>query len=565
MNSVLGDVSTGSGGVDLTLLTGREVKIGLQAGINTQGAWGVAIGNKAGENTQGVSALSIGEMAGRNNQKTHAIAIGVSAGSTTQGAHAIAIGTYAGKTSQAPNSIVLNATGFTDLNNTVENSLVIKPVRATDVNSHILTYNDTTGEISKSTIAQVQTSILTNPTLTGNVSLPITTTYNGQNLGTLIGSGGGGGTGTLPYLLNNITSVAVGTNAGTTQGDASVAIGVEAGTNQTGYSVALGYQAGKTNQKIATVAVGDMAGMNTQSAGGVAVGSSAGQNTQGPNAVALGYTAGNSSQGENAIAIGNKAGLNNQAPNSIILNASGVELNTSVSGFIVKPVRATDVNSHILTYNDTTGEISKSTIAQVQANLLADLIARVEALEGGAPPSTTQEASKVSPKFTDLTTIETNVDWPDAGWRVSSGTTISSGFPAWKAFDKTTAGGNAWLCEQNEFSGSTGLPTGSDGGVWLRIDFPSTYMMDSFSIYTESLATPLDWELQGSNDLFSSFTVVQFYSKSAWSVATTYNFTVTNTHIAFQNWRLFFRKKVTTTTETFISIGELSFTTKAKL
>lgn len=75
-----------------------------------------------------------------------------------EGQTKIKIGFNAGLTNQAANSIVLNATG-TALNNTITQSTVIKPIRADAVNSHILSYNDTSGEIIKSTIAQVKTAV----------------------------------------------------------------------------------------------------------------------------------------------------------------------------------------------------------------------------------------------------------------------------------------------------------------------------------------------------------------------------------------------------------------------
>lgn len=72
----------------------------------------------------------------------------------------IKIGKNAGVT-QAPNSIILNATGDVLNNNAMNDNgtCVIAPIRAQPVASHFLTYDDTTKEIVKSTVAQVQSAV----------------------------------------------------------------------------------------------------------------------------------------------------------------------------------------------------------------------------------------------------------------------------------------------------------------------------------------------------------------------------------------------------------------------
>jgi hypothetical protein len=232
--------------------------------------------------------------------------------------------------------------------------------------------------------------------------------YVGNALGQLTAVGTAGAT-TWALLgdKNNASgpaSIALGTNAGTSQGNSAIAIGY--GTAYSGQSanaialgfaagygnqqanaiaigtasgyttqgdsaVAIGYQAGNTTQGAFAVAVGSQTGLTTQGADAVAVGNSAGLDSQRASAVAVGVLSGRLSQGNSAVAIGAYAGRTNQANNSIILNATGTDLNqTTANTFTVKPVRAvTSVTFAAPTsgsvpagfspmyYNPTTGEI----------------------------------------------------------------------------------------------------------------------------------------------------------------------------------------------------------------
>lgn len=126
------------------------VAIGTQAGNNTQGSDAVAIGQDAGKTTQGLGATAVGSGAATTNQGASAVALGVIAGLENQGAQAVAIGSGAGFSNQAANSIVLNATGSV-LNNTQEDSLVIKPIR-NDTMTTILGYNAGTGEVTHNAV-----------------------------------------------------------------------------------------------------------------------------------------------------------------------------------------------------------------------------------------------------------------------------------------------------------------------------------------------------------------------------------------------------------------------------
>jgi hypothetical protein len=217
--------------------------------------------------------------------------------------------------------------------------------------------------------------------------------YVGNALGNLNLVGGGGGNTTWATLgdKNNAsgpTAIALGQNAGVSQGTQTVAIGATAGnstqgnqavaigsaagsTTQGNNAIAIGRQAGFQDQGLQTVAIGTFAGASTQGNNSVAIGRSAGVTSQGANSIAIGNSAGQTNQGLNSIAIGPEAGLSNQANNSIILNASGGSLGqTTANTFTVKPVRSvTSVTFAAPTagsipagfspmyYNPTTGEI----------------------------------------------------------------------------------------------------------------------------------------------------------------------------------------------------------------
>jgi hypothetical protein len=178
-------------------------------------------------------------------------------------------------------------------------------------------------------------------------------------------------------------AVAFGQNAGTTgQGAQAVAIGDSAGYNNQGaYGVAIGYGAGNVSQGQVAIAIGLNAGISNQGYNGIAIGGSAGSG-QGQYAIAMGYDTGGqqgnfsiaignqagkgntSAIGVNSIAIGNKAGFETAAANSIILNASGLNLSSAVSGLFVDPVRYTNVQDStydgLVFYNASTKEVRYS-------------------------------------------------------------------------------------------------------------------------------------------------------------------------------------------------------------
>ena len=170
---------------------------------------------------------------------------------------------------------------------------------------------------------------------------------------------------------------------------------------------------------------------------------------------------------------------------------------------------------------------------------------------------------KVSPKFITNTTIETNTDWPNDGWAVS---TDSTSFPAYKAFNKIIAQEDYWI-SGNEFSTSTGLPAGADGGAWLMMQFPEPYMLQSYAWAPHpndygfadfSVAT--EWKLQGSTTgQLTDFTTVGSYEKTDWlfnSIKVSFDVPA---HQPYKYWRVFFTKSNNKLT---VSVADLEFTTK---
>jgi hypothetical protein len=126
-------------------------------------------------------------------------------------------------------------------------------------------------------------------------------------------------------------------------------------------TIAIGASAGQLNQVQGAIAIGYYAGETSQQTNAIAIGYYAGLTNQGNNSVAFGTNAGLTNQGNTSIAIGYHAGETNQSDQSIILNANGTPLNTSNSGFYVRPVRSDNANvAYSLYYNTTTNELTYS-------------------------------------------------------------------------------------------------------------------------------------------------------------------------------------------------------------
>lgn len=136
------------------------VAIGTDAGRDNQGDDSVAIGVESGGGGQGTSAVAIGVLAASSSQGDNSVAIGVYAGTTNQGNSAVAIGNRAGYQNQHDNSIVLNATGSI-LDSPAASSFTVKPVRRTQSSGNLLAYSDSTGEITYSNVTVTSTGNLT--------------------------------------------------------------------------------------------------------------------------------------------------------------------------------------------------------------------------------------------------------------------------------------------------------------------------------------------------------------------------------------------------------------------
>jgi hypothetical protein len=125
--------------------------------------------------------------------------------------------------------------------------------------------------------------------------------------------------------------------------------------------IALGLDAG-TSQGLGAVAIGALAGNAGQATAAIAIGGGAATTNQGACAVALGQSAGISDQGVEALALGSQAGTTNQAACSIVINASGAPLeNTTSNTTVIKPVRDGGVGLPAgfkqVAYNPVTGEL----------------------------------------------------------------------------------------------------------------------------------------------------------------------------------------------------------------
>jgi hypothetical protein len=149
--------------VPLNIVANTYVALGTGAGGATQSQTAVAIGVNAGNVSQDYYTVAIGIGAGRDTQLAGAIAIGAEAGGNSQGTYGIAIGFRAGRTNQASNTIILNATGA-NLNATTANTLTVAPIRNTTGTDGLLQYNNTTKEVSYSSI------LGGNLTVTGNIT-----------------------------------------------------------------------------------------------------------------------------------------------------------------------------------------------------------------------------------------------------------------------------------------------------------------------------------------------------------------------------------------------------------
>lgn len=177
-------------------------------------------------------------------------------------------------------------------------------------------------------------------------------------------------------IIFNASGSSTGSNAFTFDKTNSVVYANDLRINNN--AIHLGLFAGTVNQNYSAVAIGNSAGRNVQNNKSIAIGFNAGYINQGTgyksyaginstgSSIAIGEYAGYTEQGNNSIAIGRGAGYQNQYPGSIILYASDLPtdfgyLTSTAAGFYVKPIRAVDGNTQILTWSNSNGEIVSTT------------------------------------------------------------------------------------------------------------------------------------------------------------------------------------------------------------
>jgi hypothetical protein len=149
---------------------------------------------------------------------------------------------------------------------------------------------------------------------------------------------------------HSIGNVNLGYNAGVGANENSTNIGNETGLNCGSNCVNLGVQAGYQNCLANAINIGNGAGISKSGLNSISIGTLAGSSVLG------------GINGTSSICIGQSAGQGDVGDNSIIINGTGLPLDTLETGaLIVKPIREiNNLNSNILAYNTTTGEITSN-------------------------------------------------------------------------------------------------------------------------------------------------------------------------------------------------------------
>jgi hypothetical protein len=181
---------------------------------------------------------------------------------------------------------------------------------------------------------------------------------------TISATGGGGGGVTQIIAGTGVTVSPVGgTGAVTVNATAPTWATLGDKDNASGPTdIALGLDAG-FSQGLGAIAIGALAGNAGQATAAIAIGGGSGTINQGACAVAVGQSAGISDQGVEALALGSQAGTTSQAACSIVINASGAPLeNTVANTTVIKPVRNAGSSGlpagfFQVAYNPTTGEL----------------------------------------------------------------------------------------------------------------------------------------------------------------------------------------------------------------
>jgi hypothetical protein len=311
-----------------------SVSIGDHSGLLGQKTNAIAIGTYAGQGEQNISAIAIGTAAGAWIQKVSSIAIGTNAGYYLQGENSIAIGHNAGYSGQAANSIILNASENVLNTNSGASGFYVYPIHNSDNKNNILTYDITSSQISYNSNLILEGS-------TGPTGLQGSTGPTGLQGST----GPTGPTGT--------------TGPTGPQGDISIT-----GKNYSDY-IFWNNSTQKWEVGNNEIHIGNSAGEFKQETGAIAIGQNAGQ-SQGENSIAIGKNAGSSYdlQASNSIVI-NSSGMptNTSKSNTIILNATENEMNINEQGLYISPIRYFDKNEidsnkyNLLFYDEDTREI----------------------------------------------------------------------------------------------------------------------------------------------------------------------------------------------------------------
>jgi hypothetical protein len=200
---------------------------------------------------------------------------------------------------------------------------------------------------------------------------------------------------------------AIGMLAGNSQGRNSTAVGYGAGQTMLSYSTAFGNAAG-SNMGTQSCAIGASSGTTNMSSYSTALGALSGYSNLAQYATAIGFSAGQgtvSGLGLNSVAIGAYACQNSGFANSICINASGAALNTTQSGFYVKPVRSDATASNIpCLYNTATNEMSYGAVAQANVTGLTTSLQYVDATSS---IQTQLNGKQVSGTYCDASTGQT--------------------------------------------------------------------------------------------------------------------------------------------------------------
>jgi alpha-tubulin suppressor-like RCC1 family protein len=292
----------------------------------------------------------------------------------------------------------------------------------------------------------------------------------------------------------------------------------------------LGFEAGATNQQLSTTAIGTLAGRSSQQEGAVAIGAYSGQNNQGNSAIAIGNDSGGTNQannsiaigpstnslGENSISIGKGSGLTGTAPNSIIINATGTNLinQNNVGSFIVKPIRATDVSTGLLSYNTVSSEITISTLAQVKISFNASpTFTGVVAIPNYTNLTTTLNtyASDIATKSPSLNpTFEGIVSIPNYTNLTTTLNTYASDIATKSPSLNPTFTGNVALPSTTNYNGINLGTTLTSKSPSLNPTFTGVVTLPSTTTYNNiNIGTTLDQKAVSLNSVLTGTTSVQ--------------------------------------------------------